>query len=1244
MATLEANLETMFQAAVTMEDEEPLWVLQAWGMVFETATVLEHVRAIERGEEGAPPGAFEAAQERLLQRWQRLEPDSGRPELFRLLRIQDPAEKRAAVLDLSERYPNDFLIVQQVLMQNDDSERESSVQTLEDYLSRSPQDSRAYACLVQLSRHNQTLQAEYFVRWQEAAPGHPQLVVEWLSANQHRQDPDATTRILADFFARRGKSERDLAACQSVLRLELASHVAEAEACLDRIASDAEADEATSTQALKAAAARAAKAGDWTPLLAAVESLEPEEGARALLAAARELEAPGRCDDSLHLARSAREIQTGNDDTDRSIASVLKRCEQHPGSRDYFVTLLSTASEESVPQILGAWAMRVNGVWKGDVPATARGVIERRLEASPGSVPLLRTLDTLYQLRDPNARRGELLQRWQRLPDPTSYFGADQTLALASSYLLEGKVDSATEVLRWQLKRRFQFEVVEGLWELLQSYGEAGAAERLVDDLINDSNQGRRSAGYVLRARSALLDGGFAAAVNDYWKAWEEQANRDFGEELATVVAIYGDHDQLDSVAGRLCAQPAFARGTSTETCALRLLSRIGADEAAAARVRSAAGSLPDDLESLRALAYSAQGVEDFETAERAFLRAFEIDPKAEASWTQLGSLYEKQGRVDDLLNLLDRSRRELASPSLGLYRAAGRATTAAGRGREAVELLQEARSLTPEGQAGNWSRGWIDQELRAAYTALGSSLRSPSETAKVTAVDLPSLPKGWEQLSSQELLARAQAFYSGSGGRYDPALAVTLFEELAARGDRRAEMRLAIVFVLGPEDLRRGSDEARKRYQSAIEAVREGARSGDAFSQYLLGTVLQTGNFGEVDLEASRSWLQRAAEQGNGWAWNNLGWLAESGSLGDRPDSTHALDGYRRASELGLAPSMLSFARVAWSLPRDRATCEEAGQWLEKARELGHPAAASTLNRHRFYGVPECLPRQPQVALKALLAAKEREQDSPSLELGLALLELGQDRATIQSGLTEIEAVAIAEQNSFAYEVLALLRFSGVKVDQDTELGYRDLANAARLGSDGFPGLRSVRWGETWEFWPAFLQRIQGRLEANYENGDAASAALLARMGHVGLAGIDDEQVLLMARFAAERGEGLAMRTLYHVYRQGAGVEENPAEAMEWLRRGAQAGDSFCQMFYGNALIQGERLPRDLEEGVAWLTRSAEAGNWWAVGDMAHLHSEGWGGLPVSLDKAAPWWRKLAERGDAEAVGRLRYREVAED
>ncbi len=103
-------------------------------------------------------------------------------------------------------------------------------------------------------------------------------------------------------------------------------------------------------------------------------------------------------------------------------------------------------------------------------------------------------------------------------------------------------------------------------------------------------------------------------------------------------------------------------------------------------------------------------------------------------------------------------------------------------------------------------------------------------------------------------------------------------------------------------------------------------------------------------------------------------------------------------------------------------------------------------------------------------------------------------------------------------------------------------------------------------------------------------------------------------------------------------GLAKDEAEAERWRRRGAEAGDSFSMMFYGNDLMEGKRVAKDVEAGLDWLRRATEAGNWWAVADMGDLYDEGWNGIPRDREKAASWKRRLAALGDPEATGWLAY------
>ena len=279
---------------------------------------------------------------------------------------------------------------------------------------------------------------------------------------------------------------------------------------------------------------------------------------------------------------------------------------------------------------------------------------------------------------------------------------------------------------------------------------------------------------------------------------------------------------------------------------------------------------------------------------------------------------------------------------------------------------------------------------------------------------------------------------------------------------------------------------------------------------------------------------------------------------------------------------------------------------------------------------------RDPEAAVPWLEAGAATLQPGARYDLGLALVTTTQEDENRRHGLSLLREVA-AEANTLALETLAFLHATGIGASRDPAEAERLLEEAARRGSDGFPGLR--RDARTSVPIRDLVNRGSARLERLADAGDTWSAALLARMRQVGLVSEDDpERTVELARQAAGAGEHRAMRVLMHAYGMGNGVEEDDAESLRWQRRGAEAGNSFCMMFLGNALLEGKNMPRDVETGLTWLRRAAEAGNWWAMNDLGHAYDEGFHGVPPDREKAVAWKRRLAELGDVEARGWLHY------
>ncbi|HMB55178.1 MAG TPA: tetratricopeptide repeat protein [Thermoanaerobaculia bacterium] len=1104
---------------------------------------------------------------------------------------------------------------------------------VEALIAEDPEAPTGYLLLLRTVRDHETKRAEVLERWAVATPGDPQLVGAWMSSRLSEQEPEATRQVLARFFGRRPGGEADLEACLSVLRRAGDEYAAPATACAARSAADPDLPPYLARRATTALVERAAADGDWGAMTSALEEVDPEARVRALAAAAASLETPARCDEVIALSTQAAGAFPGaaNDPYD-SVARGLRGCLARPAAQALALDLLRRARGFSIRAIFTAFGVQGrNGDYHGELPPGTVALLEERLTAEPGEAGLYQALDVAYQLDDPEDRRVDLLRRWHK--EAPESFRSEQAIDLAGELTWRGEAAAAVELLEGRLESGFDSRLAEALWELYMATAGADRAARYAAGVAASEEPGHAAVGHALAARSALLAGDADAARDHYRRALAgEHPNADVAVEL--LLADDGSGGSFEDAAARLCDETALGEVYDAPPgCVAELVQRARRAGAEVAQLPGDDAPLPDAPRELADLARRAQSAGRLELAERALRRLVEVDPRGTNGWGGLAVLFEEQGRVDDLEALLDLARGQFPSPPTHLFRALGRALTAAGQGERAVAVLEEARDALPPPPEGDYGRQWIGHELRQAYALLGRgevqakrSAEVKASTGPAAAVELPA------DATAEELRLAADALHSGAGGRYDPQTAADLYRRAAALGDPLSTLRLALTHHFGRDAPAAGEPTAEELHRRSVRQVEALAETGHGQALYLLGTAVASGLGGTADPARGVRLLRAAAEKGEPWAWHNLGWAAQTGNWGVAQDRAAAIDAFRRGSELGNAESMINLATMTLSDHARGEVCTTGLGWLRRSAGTGNAMAAAFLGKLLFYGRGECVAREPAESLRWLEAGAEARRPGATYDLALALLLAGDGAGDTARGLALMRR-ALEEPESRAAEVLALLHAIGLGVERDAARAEHYLAEAARLGSDGFPGLAADRGSPVVA---ELLARVRQRLAALAGEGDAAAAALLARGLETGRLGHDTERMLELARQGAAGGEALAMRVLSDAYRHGLGVEPDAAEALRWRHRCAHSGDSFCMMFLGQDLLAGETQSRDVEAGLGWLRRAAEAGNWWAVGDLARLYSEGAPGVPVDRDEAAVWMRHHADLGDADATGWL--------
>lgn len=130
-------------------------------------------------------------------------------------------------------------------------------------------------------------------------------------------------------------------------------------------------------------------------------------------------------------------------------------------------------------------------------------------------------------------------------------------------------------------------------------------------------------------------------------------------------------------------------------------------------------------------------------------------------------------------------------------------------------------------------------------------------------------------------------------------------------------------------------------------------------------------------------------------------------------------------------------------------------------------------------------------------------------------------------------------------------------------------------------------------------------------------------------------EDQLAIALRGAALGDAVAEETVGSIYRKGAGVPKDPAEALKWLRKAADQGYDVAQVEIGWMYDHGEGVSKDDRTAVDWYRKAAEQGHPPAEVLLGAMYVQG-RGLPKDDKAAAEWFRKAADQGVADAQNEL--------
>jgi len=122
-----------------------------------------------------------------------------------------------------------------------------------------------------------------------------------------------------------------------------------------------------------------------------------------------------------------------------------------------------------------------------------------------------------------------------------------------------------------------------------------------------------------------------------------------------------------------------------------------------------------------------------------------------------------------------------------------------------------------------------------------------------------------------------------------------------------------------------------------------------------------------------------------------------------------------------------------------------------------------------------------------------------------------------------------------------------------------------------------------------------------------------------------------------AEKGDAAAQLGLvFFLMEESDGEPENPEEVQKWCGLAADQGYPLAYLMMGALAMEGVGVEPDAKEAVKWLRRVAEKGDTGGMLMLASLYHDGGPGLEKDAREAEKWYRKAIEKGNNDALGEL--------
>lgn len=408
--------------------------------------------------------------------------------------------------------------------------------------------------------------------------------------------------------------------------------------------------------------------------------------------------------------------------------------------------------------------------------------------------------------------------------------------------------------------------------------------------------------------------------------------------------------------------------------------------------------------------------------------------------------------------------------------------------------------------------------------------------------------------------------YYEGNGVRQDIAKAMEYYLVAEKAGHVEAKYSVGYAYLYG--------ENGETNYARAFECLEYAAQRNHAKACRILGFAYFWGNGVDVDMDASFRYMLWGADLGDASAQAHVA-QAYEGEMWGAPGGCQAQA--RKYYELALAQNS---EHAQWCMGYNyHGGYNGYPQDYQKAFYYFKLSAENGSNKGQFY-LAMCYSNGEGTAVDWAEAKKWLE----------IAVENGNLEAAGRLGILLLGGTVAKFSKANTRKAYGLLKDSAAQGDHAATAALEDLEKSMR------------DWNATLDSWTTTMLACE---QESLGNGP---------------------QAVKLYKEAAEENSLQAMTFLGILYLRGMpGVPKDPNLAVQWFRKGAQAGNKAAQMNLGICYLEGNGVSKNVREAEKWLKLAADQGETGAMFCLADIYRE----EPGKYHQAEILYKRVIAAGD---------------